>query len=345
VTFLQPRDSPRHTHEDLLGTTHTYDVVIVGAGPAGMCAALYTGRSMLKTAVLERGIPGGELLNTEKLDDWIGEKSILGWELAKNFEEHSREFGAEFVTANVTTVTRRDDGTFDTITDSGDVYRSPAVIITAGGTPVKLGIPGEAEYAGKGVSYCAICDGAFFKQQVIAVIGGGDAAVEEADFLTRYASKVYVIHRRDEFRASKILQERLFANPKIEVLWNTVAEEVLGDEQGLMKGIVIRDVKTDAVRTLDATGCFVFVGFRPNTGIIDGHFDHDEMGYVRTDAMMQTSIKGLFAAGDLRSQLTRQVTTAVGDATTAAIAVEKYLKARAEGGHAVDPQGTGGYAV
>jgi thioredoxin reductase (NADPH) len=328
-----------------LGTTHNYDVVIVGAGPAGMCAALYTGRSMLRTAVLERGIPGGELLNTEKLDDWIGEKSILGWELAKKFEEHSREFGAEYVTATVEAVTRRMDGTFDTVTDGGDVYRSPAVIVTAGGTPVKLGIPGEMEYAGRGVSYCAICDGAFFKQQVIVVVGGGDAAVEEADFLTRYASKVYVIHRRDEFRASKILQERLFANPKVEVIWNTVAERIIGDEQGLMKGIVLRDVQSDTTRTLDATGCFVFVGFRPNTGIIDGHFDHDEMGYVLTDTMMQTSIPGLFAAGDLRSQLTRQVTTAVGDATTAAIAVEKYLKARAEGGHPVDPHGSGGYAV
>lgn len=328
-----------------MGTTHTYDVVIVGAGPAGMCAALYTGRSMLRTVVLERGIPGGELLNTEKLDDWIGEKSILGWELAKKFEEHSREFGAEYVTANVTSVTRRVDGTFDALTDVGEVYHAPAVIVTAGGTPVKLGIPGEMEFAGKGVSYCAICDGAFFKQQVIVVVGGGDAAVEEADFLTRYASKVYVIHRRNEFRASRILVERLAANPKVEVLWNTVADEIVGDEQGLMKGIRLRDVKTDAVRTLDATGCFVFVGFRPNTGIIDGHFDHDEMGYVVTDTMMQTSIKGLFAAGDLRSQLTRQVTTAVGDATTAAIAVEKYLKARAEGGHAVDPHGTGGYAV
>ena len=315
-----------------MGLTHTYDVVIVGAGPAGMCAALYTGRSMLKTAVLERGIPGGELLNTEKLDDWIGEKSILGWELAKKFEEHARVFGAEFVTANVTRVTRRDDGMFDTVTDGDDVYRSPAVIVTAGGTPVKLGIPGEMEFSGKGVSYCAICDGAFFKQQVIVVVGGGDAAVEEADFLTRYASKVYVIHRRDEFRASRILQERLRANPKVEVLWNTVPQAIVGDPQGLMSGIVLRDVRTDAVRMLAATGCFVFVGFRPNTGIIDAHFDHDDMGYVLTDTTMQTSIKGLFAAGDLRSQLTRQVTTAVGDATTAAIAVEKYLKAQAEGG-------------
>jgi thioredoxin reductase (NADPH) len=328
----------------ILATTHNYDVVIVGAGPAGMCAALYTGRSMLSTAVLERGVPGGELLNTEKLDDWIGEKSILGWELAKKFEEHSREFGAEYVTATVERVTRLDDGTFEAVTDAGDRYTAPAVIITAGGTPIKLGIPGEIEYAGRGVSYCAICDGAFFKKQTIAVVGGGDAAVEEADFLTRYADKVYVVHRRDGFRASRVLQERLFANPKIEIIWNAVTEEVLGDETGLMTGLRIRDVKTEVVRTLDATGCFVFVGFRPNTGIIDGHFDHDEMGYVKTDAMMQTSIPGLFAAGDLRSQLTRQVTTAVGDATTAAIAVEKYLKARAEG-LTVDPVGTGGYSA
>ena len=327
-----------------MSTTNTYDVVIVGAGPAGMCAALYTGRSMLRTAVLERGMPGGELLNTEKLDDWIGEKSILGWELARKFEEHSRSFGAEFITANVHKVKRLEDGSFETVTDTGDIYHSPAVIVTAGGTPVKLGIPGEQEYAGKGVSYCAICDGAFFRNQTIAVVGGGDAAVEEADFLTRYASKVYVVHRRDTFRASKILQERLFENPKIEVVWNSVAEEVLGDEQGLMKGLVIRNVETNVTSTLDATGCFIFIGFRPNTGIIDGHFAHDAMGYVVTDNMMQTSIPGLFAAGDLRSQLTRQVTTAVGDATTAAIAVEKFLKSRNEGGD-IDPLGSGGYAV
>jgi thioredoxin reductase (NADPH) len=332
-------------HEGLLATTHEYEVVIVGAGPAGMCAALYTGRSMLRTAVLERGMPGGELLNTEKLDDWIGEKSILGWELARKFEEHARLFGAEFITANVTSVRRTEDGTFETSSDTGEVYTSPAVIVTAGGTPIKLGIPGEQEYAGRGVSYCAICDGAFFREQRIAVVGGGDAAVEEADFLTRYAEKVYVVHRRDEFRASRILQERLFANPKIEVVWNTVAEEVLGDANGLMTGLRVRNVESSVVSTLDVTGCFVFIGFRPNTGIIDEHFEHDPMGYIVTDTMMQTSIPGLFAAGDLRSQLTRQVTTAVGDATTAAIAVEKFLKARGEGGHAVDPIGSGGYSV
>ncbi len=243
-------------------TRNSYDVIIVGAGPAGMCAALYTGRSMLRTVVLERGTPGGELLNTEKLDDWIGEKSILGWELARKFEEHAREFGAEFVTANVSRVTRLDDGTFEAVTDTGEVYSAPAVILTAGGTPVKLGIPGELAFAGRGVSYCAICDGAFFREQVIAVVGGGDAAVEEADFLTRYASKVYVIHRREAFRASRILQERLFANPKIEVIWNAVAEEITGDSTGLMNAIRLRDVVTEDVRMLDATGCFVFIGFR-----------------------------------------------------------------------------------
>src|SRR4029079_13041012 len=250
-----------------------------------MCAALYTGRSMLRTVVLERGMPGGELLNTEKLDDWIGEKSILGWELAQKFEEHARLFGAHFVTANVTTVRRTDDGTFETITDAGDVYTSPAVIVTAGGTPIKLGVPGEVEYAGKGVSYCAICDGAFFKGHTIAVIGGGDAAVEEADFLTRYASKVYLIHRRDEFRASKILQKRLFENKKVEVILDTVVERAEGDPTGLTT-LKLHNVKSGDRSDLKVTGLFIFVGFRPNTGIVADHVDHDEMGYIKTDQNM-----------------------------------------------------------
>ena len=190
-----------------MGTTHTYDVVIIGAGPAGMCAALYAGRSMLKAVVLERGTPGGELLNTELVEDYPGFERVLGYELAEKFETHAKKFGAEFRNGvHVTSVRKRDDGHFDTETSEGEVYRSPAVIVTAGGTPVKLGIPGEVEHAGKGVSYCAICDGAFFKKQTIAVVGGGDAATEEADFLTRYADKVYLIHRRDTLRSSKILQ-------------------------------------------------------------------------------------------------------------------------------------------
>ena len=307
-------------------TTYQYDVVIVGAGPAGMCAGMYAGRSMLRSVVLERGFPGGELLNTELIEDYPGFETILGHELAQKFADHAAKFGAEFKNGVVVEcVMKRADGKFETRTESGDVYESPTVIVTAGGTPIKLGVPGEIEYAGKGVSYCAICDGAFFRNQVIAVVGGGDAATEEADFLTRYAEKVYLIHRRDELRASKILQQRLFANKKVEVIWNSVVEEVQADTQGLVNNLKLRDVNTGAQRDLAATGMFVFIGFRPNTGIIEGHVNHDDMGYLLTDANMHTSIRGLFAAGDVRSQLPRQVTTAVGDATTAAIAAEKYL--------------------
>ena len=325
--------------------THDFDVVIIGAGPAGMTAAMYAGRSMLKAVVLERGFPGGELLNTELIEDYPGFESILGHELATKFEAHARKFGAEFRQATAVTLRKMDDGSFETITEDGDVYRSPAAIITAGGTPIKLNVPGEKEFAGRGVSYCAICDGAFFREQTIAVVGGGDAAVEEADFLTRYASKVYLIHRRAELRASKILQQRIFENPKIEIIWDTVVERIEGEPNGGMHSLVLRNTKTDVTSTLEATGIFVFIGFRPNTGIIDGHFDHDEMGYIRTDTNMETSIRGLFAAGDLRAQLTRQVTTAAGDGTTAAIAVEKYLSALRHGEPGEVIQGSGGYAV
>jgi thioredoxin reductase (NADPH) len=310
-----------------------YDVVIIGAGPAGMCAGMYAGRSMLKTVVLEQGMPGGELLNTEVIEDYIGFEHILGWELAEKFNAHAVKFGAEIQTSvRVEKVRKIADGTFETSVENGDVYRSPAVIVTAGGTPVKLEVPGEIEYAGKGVSYCAICDGAFFKGHTIAVVGGGDAACEEADFLTRYADKVWLVHRRNEFRASKIVQQRLFANPKIEVIWDTVVEKIAGAD-GLMTHASLRNLKTGERRDLTSTGIFIFVGFTPNTGVIDGHVEHDAAGYLLTDANMQTSIPGLFSAGDVRVQLTRQVTTAVGDATTAAIAVEKYLTAR-KNGHA-----------
>lgn len=314
-----------------------YEVVIIGAGPAGMCAGMYAGRSMLKTVVLERGLPGGELLNTEVIEDYIGFEHILGWELAEKMSSHAAKFGAEIRTSErVEKVRKLADDTFETTAENGDVYRSPAVIVTAGGTPVKLEVPGEFAYAGKGVSYCAICDGAFFKGHTIAVVGGGDAACEEADFLTRYAEKVYIIHRRHEFRASMIVQQRVFANPKIEVIWDTVVDEIAGDGT-LMTHVKLRGAKTGATHDLAATGIFIFVGFKPNTGVIEGHVEHDAAGYLLTDSNMETSIPGLFAAGDVRVQLTRQVTTAVGDATTAAIAVEKYLTARKNGQPAPGP--------
>lgn len=310
---------------------HELDVVTIGAGPAGMCAGMYVGRAMLKGVVLEQGLPGGELLNTEVIEDYIGFEHILGMDLAEKFNAHAGKFGADVRTYHrVEKIRKVADGTFETVMENGDIFKSPAVIVTAGGTPVKLEVPGEIEYAGKGVSYCAICDGAFFKEHTIMVVGGGDAACEEADFLTRYAAKVYIVHRKGEFRASKIVQQRVFKNPKIEVVWDTVVDEV-GGADGLMTHAKIRNLKSGARRDLTATGIFIFIGFRPNTGVIEGHVEHDAAGYLITDANMETSIRGMFAAGDVRAQLTRQVTTAVGDATTAAIAVEKFLTARKNG--------------
>ena len=306
------------------------DVIIVGAGPAGLCAAMYAGRGLLRSVTIERGAPGGELLNTDLIEDYPGFESIKGWELAQKMTEHAKKFGAEIVTDTVERIHKQADGSFEVTTARGEIYRAPAVILTAGGTPVKLGIPGEKEYAGKGVSYCAVCDGAFFKGERLAVVGGGDAAVEEADYLTRYASKVHLVHRRDEFRASQLLQERAFANPKIEVIRNTVVPEIAGNERGVTHA-VLENMVTGAKSNLDVGGVFIFAGFKPNTQLVEGHVDHDAGGYLITDARMMTSMAGLFAAGDVRSQVTRQITTAVGDATTAAIAVEKYLKTLREG--------------
>jgi thioredoxin reductase (NADPH) len=303
------------------------DVIIVGAGPAGLCAAMYAGRGLLRSALIERGIPGGELLNTEWIDDYPGFEHILGRQLADLMTAHAVKFGADIRQDTVEAIVRRDDGIFEVATALGHVYEAPTVILTAGGTPTKLEVPGELEYAGRGVSYCAVCDGAFFKGETLAVIGGGDAAVEEADYLTRYGRKVYVIHRRDQFRASKILQERLFANPKIEVLWNKRVREFKGSPAGLQM-IELEDTITGEKSTLPATGAFVFIGFQPNTWLVKQHVDHDASGYLITDDRMMTSIPGLFAAGDVRAQLTRQITTAVGDATTAAVAVEKFVTDR-----------------
>src|SRR5204862_2759768 len=300
-----------------------YDVIIVGAGPAGLCAAMYAGRGMLKALTIERGARGGELLNTDLIEDYIGFERIKGWELAQKMAEHAKKFGAEIVTDTVEQIRKADDGWFDVATARGKMYRAPAVILTAGGTPVKLGVPGEKEYAGKGVSYCAVCDGAFFRGEVLAVVGGGDAAAEEADYLTRYASKVYIVHRRDRLRASKILQERAFTNPKIEMIWNKQVVEVQGTERGIHH-LELADTVTGERSQLVVGGVFIFIVFTPNTGLVEGHAKHDAGGYFVTDERMMTSIPGLFAAGDVRSHLTRQSTSAVGDAAAAATAAAKY---------------------
>jgi len=300
----------------------TYDLIIVGGGPGGLTAGLYGARANLKTLLLERYLPGGQLANTELVEDYPGFESILGPDLAAKMEAHARNFGLEIKSAEVNEIVV--DGDARQVVTDDEVYRTKAVIVATGGSPVWLGVPGEKEFAGKGVSYCAICDGAFFKNQVIAVVGGGDAAVEEAGFLTKYGSKVYIIHRRDQFRAQKIIQQRAFENPKIEVIWDTVVEEIVGREK--VEKLRLRHVKTGEKSELEVGAIFVFIGFHPNTQIFPKGIKVDENGYVITDYRMQTSVPGLFAVGDVRQQLARQVTNAVGDGTTAAIAADKYIE-------------------
>lgn len=302
-----------------------HEMIIIGAGPAGLCAALYAGRSELDVVLLELGLPGGQLLLTDLVDDYPGLEEVGGMELAQKMADHAKKFGVEATRGRVERVSRGDDGFFLVDVEGGRRYRAPTVIFTAGGTPRPLGVPGESEYLGRGVSYCAICDGAFFKGEEIAVIGGGDAAVEEGEFLTRYASKVTVIHRRDELRAQAVLQNRLLNNAKVEMRWDTVVEEILGDAGGVT-GLRLRDVRTGEISELSVTGVFIFIGFTPNVGSLAEHVDHDPSGYIVTDRDMRASIPGLFVAGDVRSQLVRQITTAVGDATTAVFAAEKYLQ-------------------
>ena len=301
-----------------------FDIAIVGGGPAGLTAALYAGRNKMRAVIFEPKAPGGQLLNTELVEDYPGFKSILGADLALAMTEQATLFGTEMSPAGVERIRILDDGMKLLETDHGDVY-APAVIVTAGGNPRKLGVPGEEEFAGRGVSYCAVCDGAFFQNVHLAVIGGGDAAVEEGLFLTRYASKVTIIHRRWEFRAQPILVEHARRNPKIDFLFDTVVETIEGN--GSVQALQLRNLVTQKQSSLEVGGVFIFIGFIPNTGLIEGHVDHDKAGYYITDPMtMMTSVHGIFAAGDVRSQLTRQITTAVGDATTATIAATKWVE-------------------
>src|SRR5438132_6640805 len=304
--------------------TRTFDIIIIGAGPAGLAAGLYAGRNMENAVLVESKAPGGQLLNTELVEDYPGIKSSLGGDLAAAMLDQALSFGAEIVPGEVTRIHVAKDGVKTVETTEGTL-RAPAVIITAGGNPRKLDIPGESEYAGRGVSYCAVCDGAFFRDVHLAVVGGGDAAVEEAIFLTRYASRVTLIHRRQEFRCQPILLDEARKNSKIDFVLDTVVEAIEGDDT--VRHVALRNVVTGARSTFDVEGVFIFVGFIPNTGLVDGHIDHDKAGYYLADPMtMMTSVPGVFAAGDVRSQLTRQITTAVGDATTATIAASKWVE-------------------
>jgi thioredoxin reductase (NADPH) len=302
-----------------------FDVVIVGGGPAGLAAGLYAARMNLRAVLLDRGPLGGQLLNTELIEDYPGFDSIRGDELAMRMGDHARRFGLDVREFEpVTEVDVETDGTKVVRLESGSELRAPAVIVAAGGLPRRLGVPGEQELAGRGVSYCAVCDGAFFKDQVLAVVGGGDAALEEGDFLTRYASKVYIVHRRDQFRAQPVLQDRARANPKIEFVLEAQVREIVGNESVQ----AIRYVQRGEERQLPVGGVFIFIGFVPNSGLIRPHVEHDAGGYLLTDRELRTSIEGLWAVGDVRAQLTRQIATAVGDGTTAAVSVSQYLERR-----------------
>jgi thioredoxin reductase (NADPH) len=300
-----------------------YDVVIVGGGPAGLAAGLYTARMDLKAVLLDRGPLGGQLLNTELVEDYPGFESILGADLALKMGDHARKFGLEV--RDFEPVKEIDvEGDHKIVRlENGEELRTRALIIAAGGLPRYLEVPGEKEFWGRGVSYCAVCDGAFFKGQELAVVGGGDAAVEEGDFLTRYASRVYILHRRDQFRAQPILLDRARANPKIEFVTDAHVKAIEGD--GKVRGV--RYERHGQVAELPVGGVFIFIGFVPNSRLLKVHVDHDEAGYILTDRNMQTSVPGIWAVGDVRAQLTKQIATAVGDGTTAAVAASAYVSA------------------
>ncbi len=300
-----------------------YDVVIIGGGPAGLTAGLYCSRARLKTLLVEKMLLGGQVMTTTEVENYPGfPGGIAGPELMERMQEHCQEFGLEVQTAQVEKV-ENDGAVKKVVLDSG-VIESRSVIIASGAQPRKLGVPGEQELTGRGVSYCATCDGAFYRNMTVAINGGGDTAVEEALFLTRFASKVYLIHRRDQLRAVSVLQERLHANDKIEVIWNNVIESCEGDNSGLTH-LVLKDVNTGSTSKLEVQGVFIAIGVEPKTGFLHGTVDLDDGGYIVTDMQCRTSVPGIFAAGDVRQGVLKQIATAVGAGATAAYEVERYL--------------------
>lgn len=300
-----------------------YDVVIIGAGPAGMTAALYTSRSDLSTLMIERGIPGGQMANTEDVENYPGYESILGPELSTKMFDHAKKFGAEYAYGDIKEIV--DGKEFKTIIAGNKEYKAKTVIITAGAQHKKMGVPGEDEFGGRGVSYCAVCDGAFFRGKELFVIGGGDSAVEEGVYLTRFASKVTIVHRRDELRAQKILQDRAFANEKVDFIWNHVVKEIKGTD-GKVSSVVLTNTKTGEETEHKGDGVFIYIGLLPlsepfkNLGILN------ESGYIETDDNMETKIPGIFAAGDIREKKLRQIVTATGDGSIAAQAAQHYIE-------------------
>lgn len=305
---------------------HIYDLVVIGSGPGGMTAALYGSRSNLSTLIIERGAPGGQLINTAEVENYAGFKSIKGPELASNMYEGATQFGAEYTFGDVREII--DGKEYKQIVTSNKIFKTRTVVIATGAEHKKLGIPGENELNGRGVSYCAVCDGAFFRDRPLVVVGGGDSAVEEGTYLTQFASDVTIVHRRDELRAQSILQDRAFNNDKVNFVWDSVVEEIEGENN--VQNLQIRNVKTGEVSDLGADGVFIYIGLLPNTDAFLDLGITDQEGWIETDENMQTSVPGIFAVGDVRQTVLRQVATAVGDGSIAGDAAYKYVESLKE---------------
>ena len=299
-----------------------YDTIIIGAGPAGMTAALYAARSNLKVALLERGIPGGQMNNTSDIENYPGYANISGPELAEKMFEPLENLGVEHLFGLVEKI--EDRGDFKEIVTEDERFEAKTVIIASGANHRHLGVPGEEDYNSRGVSYCAVCDGAFFRDEDLLVVGGGDSAVEEAIFLTRFAKSVTIVHRRDELRAQKVLQDRAFANEKIRFVWDSVVESIHGDERKVT-GVTFKNVKTGEVSQAEFGGIFIYVGLDPVSEFAADLGITDEAGWILTDHQMKTSVAGIYAVGDVRQKDLRQITTAVGDGAIASQEAYKYL--------------------
>ena len=299
-----------------------YDTMIIGAGPAGMTATLYAARSNLKVALLERGIYGGQMNNTAEIENYPGYARISGPELAANMFEPLENLGVEHLFGQVEKI--EDHGNYKKIITEDGAFETKTVILASGANHRHLGVPGEEEYNSRGVSYCAVCDGAFFRGEDLLVVGGGDSAVEEAIFLTRFAKSVTIVHRRDQLRAQKLLQERAFANEKISFIWDSVVKEIKGDDRRVTS-VVFENVKTGQSSESDFGGVFVYVGLDPVSDFVKDLGICDEAGWIVTDQHMKTAIDGIYAIGDVRQKDLRQITTAVGDGAVAGQEVYKYI--------------------
>lgn len=300
-----------------------YDVIIAGAGPAGMTAAVYASRANLETLMIERGIPGGQMADTEDVENYPGFDHVLGADLSNKMFEHAKKFGAEYAYGDIKDVV--DHGDYKLVIAGNKEYKTRALIITTGAHFKKIGIEGEEELTGRGVSYCAVCDGAFFKEKELVVIGGGDSAVEEGMYLTRFAKKVTVVHRRDELRAQKILQERAFDNEKVDFIWDTVAKTINGPD-GKVSSVSLENTKTGEKYEHPIDGVFIYVGMLPLSEPFRTLNILNEEGYIPTNENMETSVSGVFAAGDIREKTLRQIVTATGDGSIAAEAAQKYIE-------------------